>query len=118
MVFFYSLLKPKLEQLKEPIYECFTNVYSYLEMLSTKILERTFSKYPKIISTISEFVNIFLIEEKNQAKALIYSIIDMDINHLFTNDYKYMTNWTTNKPKGRKTNNQIFMKEKVFSSEN
>ena len=99
---FYSLLKPKLEQLKEPIYECFTNVYSYLEMLSTKILERTFSRYPKIISTISEFVNKFLIEEKNKAKSLIDSIIDMDINHLFTNDYDYMTNWTTNKAKGGK----------------
>ena len=99
---FYSLLKPKLEQLKEPINECFTNVYSYLEMLSTKILERTFSRYPKIISTISEFVNKFLLEEKGKAKILIDSIIDMDINHLFTNDYEYMTNWTTNKPKGGK----------------
>ena len=107
---FYSLLKPKLEQLKEPIYECFTNVYSYLEMLSTKILERTFSRYPKIISTIAEFVNKFLIEEKNKAKSLIDSIIDMDINHLFTNDYEYMTNWTTNKPKGGK-NQQPNMNE-------
>ena len=96
---FYYLLKPKLEQLKEPVYECFTNVYSYLEMLSNKILERVFSRYPKMISSISEFVNKFLIEEKNKAKALIDSIIDMDMNHLFTNDYDYMTNWTTNKPK-------------------
>ena len=96
---FYYLLKPKLEQLKEPVYECFTNVYSYLEMLSTRILERVFSRYPKMVSSISEFVNKFLIEEKNKAKALIDSIIDMDINHLFTNDYDYMTNWTTNKPK-------------------
>ena len=79
-------------------------------MLSTKILERTFSRYPKIISTIAEFVNKFLIEEKNKAKSLIDSIIDMDINHLFTNDYEYMTNWTTNKPKGGK-NQQPNMNE-------
>ena len=73
-------------------------------MLSTKILERTFSRYPKMIGSISEFVNKFLIEEKNKAKALIDSIIDMDINHLFTNDYDYMTNWTSNKSKGAKGN--------------
>ena len=39
---FYFLLKPKLEQLKEPVYECYTHAYTYLEMLSIKILEKTF----------------------------------------------------------------------------
>ena len=41
---FSYLLKPKLEQLKEPCRECFSNVYSYLEMLSNKILERVFNR--------------------------------------------------------------------------
>ena len=101
---FYYLLKPKLELIKEPVYECFNNVYSYLEMLSTKILERTFSRYPKMVNTISEFVNKFLVEEKNKAKSLIDSIIDMDINQLFTNDFEYMTKWTQNKSKQGKNN--------------
>ena len=101
---FYYLLKPKLELIKEPVYECFNNVYSYLEMLSTKILERTFSRYPKMVNSISEFVNKFLVEEKNKAKSLIDSIIDMDINQLFTNDFEYMTKWTQNKSKQGKNN--------------
>ena len=116
---FYYLLKPKLEQLKEPVYECFNHVYSYLEMLSTKILEKTFSRYPKMISTISEFVNKFLVEEKVKAKSLIDSIIDMDINHLFTNDYEYMTKFSNmNKAKSTK-NNQPNMGEgkSVFTRE-
>ena len=103
---FYYLLKPKLEQLKEPVYDCFSNFYSYLEMLSTKILEKVFSRYPKIISTVSEFVNKFLVEEKEKAKNLIDSIIDMDINYLFTNDADYVLNWTAFVPKGRKNSTQ------------
>ena len=99
---FSYLLKPKLEQLKEPCNECFSNVYSYLEMLSNKIIERVFSRYPKMIGSISELANKFLLEEKEKAKTLIDSIIDMDINHLFTNDYEYMKSWTSHVTKGAK----------------
>ena len=99
---FSYLLKPKLEQLKEPCNECFSNVYSYLETLSNKILERVFNRYPKMIGSISELANKFLLEEKEKAKALIDSIIDMDVNHLFTNDYEYMKSWTSHVTKGAK----------------
>ena len=98
---FYYLLKPRLEIIKEPINECFTNVYSYLELLSTKILERTFSRFPKVIDEVSEFVNHFLIEEKDRAKHLIDSLVEMDINYLFTNDYEYMTNYANFNPNQR-----------------
>ena len=99
---FYFLLKPKLEQLKEPVNECYTNVYSYLEMLSNKILEKTFSRYPKMITPMSEFINKFLIKKKEKAKSIIDSIIDMDINQLFTNDFEYLTNWVKHIPKAKK----------------
>ena len=103
---FYFLLKPKLEQLKGPVYDCYTNVYTYLEMLSIKILEKTFSRYPKIVSPMSEFINKFLNKEKEKAKKIIDSIIDMDINQLFTNDLDYLTNWMAHIPKG-KNNKQM-----------
>ena len=65
---FYYLLKPQLEVIKEPINETFANVFSYLEMLSSKILERTFSRFPRVIDDISEMVSKFLNEEKDKAK--------------------------------------------------
>ena len=114
---FSYLLKPKLEQLKEPCNECFSNVYSYLERLSNKILERVFSRFPKMINNISELTNKFLLEEKEKAKKLVDSIIDMDVNHLFTNDYEYMTSWTSHVAKGAKHSNagaegrSIFIRE-------
>ena len=112
---FAYLLKPKLEMLKEPCNECFSNVYSYLEMLSNKILERVFSRFPKMISSISELSNKFLLEEKEKAKKLVDSIIDMDINQLFTNDYEYMTNWTSHVKDSKKNEGtegkNIFIRE-------
>jgi hypothetical protein len=114
---FSYLLKPKLEQLKEPCRECFSNVYSYLEMLSNKILERVFNRYPKMISSISEFTTKFLLEEKEKAKTLIDAIIDMDINHLFTNDYEYMTSWVSHVTKGAKQSNAGAEGKSIFIRE-
>ena len=115
---FYFLLKPKLEQLKEPVYECYTHAYTYLEMLSIKILEKTFSRYPKIVGPMSEFINKFLNKKKEKAKAIIDSIIDMDINQLFTNDFEYLTNWVahipkakTNKPANPGEGRSVFIRE-------
>ena len=117
---FYYLLKPQLEVIKEPINETFANVFSYLEMLSSKILERTFSRFPRVIDDISEMVSKFLNEEKDKAKYMVDCIIDMEINYLFTNDYDYMTNYTTFIPKNQEqnkeenahlTSRQIFIRE-------
>ena len=114
---FSYLLKPELEKLKEPCNECFTNVYSYLEMLSNKILERVFNRYPKMISTISEFTNKFLLEEKEKAKVLVDSLIDMDINQLFTNDYEYMSSWTSYATKQSNNNNAGTKDKNIFIRE-
>ena len=117
---FYYLLKPQLEVIKEPINETFANVFSYLEMLSSKILERTFSRFPRVIDDISEMVSKFLNEEKDKAKYMVDCIIDMEINYLFNNDYDYMTNYTTFIPKNQEqnkeenahlTSRQIFIRE-------
>ena len=58
-----------------------------------------------MISTISEFTNKFLLEEKEKAKVLVDSLIDMDINQLFTNDYEYMSSWTSYATKQSNNNN-------------
>jgi len=59
---FFYLLKPELEKLQEPISDTLTEVFSYLEMLSTKILEKTFTRFPRLIDDVNEFVGKFLYE--------------------------------------------------------
>ena len=103
---FTYLLKPQLERLKEPIEECFTEVYQYIDFLSGKILERTFARFPQIINDMGDFINNFLIEVRDKTKYLVDSVVDMEINYLFTNDYEYLNNFTTFIPKNQNQNNQ------------
>ena len=96
---FYYLLRPKLEELREPINECFNEVYSYLEMLAQKVLDRSFTRFPQATSEIGELVNQFMTKEKDKTKYVLDVIVEQEINYLFTNDYDYMQNYTTFIPK-------------------
>ena len=96
---FIYLLRPQLEKLKDPIEECFQNVFQYLDFLSGKILEKTFTRFPQAINDMTDLVTNYLIEERDKTKYLIDSVVDMEINYLFTNDYEYLNNFTTFIPK-------------------
>ena len=99
---FIYLLTPQLEKLKEPIEECFQEVYNYIEMLSGKILEKTFQRFPQIINDMGDFINTFLVQVRDKAKYLVDNIVDMEINYLFTNDTEYLNNFTTFIPKNQR----------------
>jgi dynamin 1-like protein len=99
---FIYLLTPQLEKLKEPIEECFQEVYNYLESLSGKILEKSFQRFPQIINDMGDFINTFLIQVRDKAKYLVDNIVDMEINYLFTNDNEYLNNFTTFIPKNQR----------------
>ena len=96
---FIYLLRPQLEKLRDPIDECFQNVFQYLDFLSGKILEKTFTRFPQAINDLTDLVSNYLIEERDKTKYLIDSVVDMEINYLFTNDYEYLNNFTTFIPK-------------------
>ena len=96
---FIYLLRPQLEKLKDPIEECFQNVFQYLDFLSGKILEKTFTRFPQAVNDMTDLVTNYLIEERDKTKYLIDSVVDMEINYLFTNDYEYLNNFTTFIPK-------------------
>ena len=112
---FYYLLRPELEKLREPIQECLLEVFQYLETLSTKILESSFQRFPRVIDDFNEFVAKFLNEERDKTKYIVDSLVDMEINYLFTNDYEYLTNYTTfipkNQEKDRVDTKNIFIRE-------
>ena len=102
---FIYLLRPQLEKLKDPIEECFQEVFQYIDFLSGKILEKTFTRFPQAINDLTDLVSNYLIEERDKTKYLVDSIVDMEINYLFTNDYDYLNNFTTFIPKNNKSKN-------------
>ena len=99
---FIYLLRPQLEKLKDPIEECFQNVFQYLDLLSGKILEKTFTRFPQAINDMTDLVTNYLMEERDKTKYLVDSIVDMEINYLFTNDPEYLNNFTTFIPKNQR----------------
>ena len=105
---FIYLLRPQLEKLKDPIEECFQEVFQYLDFLSGKIMEKIFIRFPQAINDMTDLVSNYLIEERDKTKYLVDSIVDMEINYLFTNDYDYLNNFTTFIPKQQR---QQMMKE-------
>ena len=110
---FIYLLRPHLEKLKEPIEECFSDVFEYLEFLSKKILEKVFTKFPQAINDINDLISNYLIEEKDKAKYLLDSIVDMEINYFFTNDYEYLNNFSTFTSKSQNQINNANMSNNI-----
>ena len=96
---FIYLLRPQLEKLKDPIEECFQEVFQYIDFLSGKIMEKTFTRFPQAINDMTDLVSNYLIEERDKTKYLIDCVVDMELNYLFTNDYDYLNNFTTFIPK-------------------
>ena len=57
---------------------------------------------------MTDLVTNYLIEERDKTKYIIDSMVDMEINYLFTNDPEYLNNFTTFIPKHQRPpmNNQ------------
>ena len=96
---FIYLLRPQLEKLKDPIEDCFQDTFQYIDFLSGKILEKTFTRFPQAINDMTDLVTNYLLEEKEKTKYIIDSVVEMEINYLFTNDREYLDNFTSFLPK-------------------
>jgi hypothetical protein len=112
---FFYLLKPELEKLREPVFDCLDETYNYMESLSQKLLDRVFFKFPNITFVVREFILEFLQEQKEKCNYILESLVDMHINYLFTNDHEYLQNFTTFIPKQqekeRMDSKNIFIRE-------
>ena len=100
--------------------------YGALSDDEEKILEKTFTRFPQAVNDMTDLVTNYLMEERDKTKYLIDSVVEMEINYLFTNDYEYLNNFTTfipkhqrpvqnnmgnnNQPKGQQFGNQSNMR--------
>ena len=50
---------------------------------------------------MTDLVTNYLIEERDKTKYIVDSLVDMEINYLFTNDKEYLNNFTTFIPKNQ-----------------
>ena len=89
-----ELLEPLFEKLKNPIQECFRNVFQYLTFISRKILVKIFNKFPNELNNMNEIINNYLNQKGNKTQFLIESVFNMETKYLFTNDQNYLENFS------------------------
>ena len=65
-----------------------------------------FARFPQAINDMTDLISAYLFEERDKTKYLLDSIVDMEINYLFTNDYDYLNNFTTFIPKSNQIQNK------------
>lgn len=90
-------------------------IFQYLESISNKVMERVFLRFPTIISDMNDFVSNYLNSEKDKTSFIVESLIDMEINYLFTNDYNYLNNFTTFIPKNQEKGNLYDTKNVILN---
>ena len=114
---FIYLLRPQLEKLKDPIEDCFNDVFQYIDFLSGKILEKTFTRFPQAVNDMTDLITNYLLEEREKTKYIIDSVVEMEINYLFTNDREYLDNFTAFIPKHQKHQSQQMSNNNINNKE-
>ena len=75
--FFNSILRPKLEQLKNPIETFFKNICLCVDFLSKKVLIKIFSRFPQAIGDMNLLLQNYLLAVYGKTNYLIDSVVDM-----------------------------------------
>lgn len=87
---FYALLIPLLKDMREPAQDCITEIYSVLEELSIKILDRVCEKVPQLKQEVQENVLKHLTSVRDKTRECVDMVIDSEVGYIFTNDIEYL----------------------------
>ena len=87
-VFIY-LINPQLEKLRDPALELIQDTYQQLEMNAQQIVDKIFQRFPSMIPEIMEIITKVISKQRDHVRELVESIIDAELNYLFTNDLNY-----------------------------
>nr|CAJ20697.1 DyNamin-like protein, putative [Toxoplasma gondii RH] len=88
---FEYLILPYLKRIQAPVIECLDRVSQTLELLSQKIANRVFGRFPALAEKVLELSQEILIRERDHTKVILQQIVDAETGYLFTNDAKYLS---------------------------
>mmetsp|Transcript_13203 Transcript_13203/g.38124 ORF Transcript_13203/g.38124 Transcript_13203/m.38124 type:complete len:488 (-) Transcript_13203:3281-4744(-) len=87
---FEYLILPHLRKVHAPVLECLDRVSQTLELLSQKIANRVFSRFPKLAEQVLEQTQTIMLREKDTVKTILENLVAAETGYLFTNDSKYL----------------------------
>lgn len=88
---FRSLLVPQLAKLKEPIYSTLDFIFMELQELAGELNQKVFSRFPDLLSLVNEITNKKLMDLKSQTEMILDTLMEGEMNTVFTNDAKYLS---------------------------
>jgi hypothetical protein len=88
---FRSLLVPQLAKLSEPTYSTLDFIYMELVELAGELNHKVFSRFPDLLSMVNDITNKKLLDLKSQTEETIDTLMEGEMNTVFTNDSKYLS---------------------------
>lgn len=88
---FRSLLVPQLAKLKDPAYSTLDFIYMELVELAGELNAKVFSRFPDLLALVNDITNKKLADLKSQTETILDTLIEGEMNTVFTNDAKYLS---------------------------
>lgn len=87
---FEFLALPHLHKIQIPAVECVHNVASALDLLSQRMAQAVFRRFPKLAEVALEMTQNIIQREKDAARIIVEQQVACHIGYLFTNDPVYL----------------------------
>lgn len=83
---FLALINPKLESLRDPIFQVLEECKVILENKGYEQLDQVFKKFPKLLIEVKDSFSRFLVADKNVTRNILENLVKSEENYLYTND--------------------------------
>eukprot|EP00435_Cladocopium_sp_Y103_P070024 s91_g34.t1 len=88
---FEYLALPHLQRIAIPAVECVHNVASALDVLSQRMANAVFRRFPKLAEVSLEMTANIIQEQKEKTRVVVEQQVSCAVGYLFTNDLSYLT---------------------------
>jgi hypothetical protein len=88
---FRSLLVPQLAKLRDPTYTTLDFIYMELVELAGELNYKVFSRFPDLLAMVNDITNKKLTDLKAQTEEILDTLLEGEMNTVFTNDAKYLS---------------------------
>jgi len=85
------LLVPQIAKLKDPTYTTLDEIYQELLELAGELNGKVFSRFPDLLAMVNDITNKKLSDLKEQTEQILDTLMEGEINTVFTNDAKYLS---------------------------
>eukprot|EP01053_Blabericola_migrator_P007503 Blabericola_migrator_1__7502@NODE_382_length_9143_cov_306_926399_g305_i0_p1_GENE_NODE_382_length_9143_cov_306_926399_g305_i0NODE_382_length_9143_cov_306_926399_g305_i0_p1_ORF_typecomplete_len800_score142_39Dynamin_M/PF01031_20/9_4e62Dynamin_M/PF01031_20/9_1e02Dynamin_N/PF00350_23/5_3e48GED/PF02212_18/4_3e03GED/PF02212_18/5_5e20FeoB_N/PF02421_18/37FeoB_N/PF02421_18/0_004MMR_HSR1/PF01926_23/0_00013AIG1/PF04548_16/0_29TetR_C_20/PF17925_1/8_1e03TetR_C_20/PF17925_1/9_6TetR_C_20/PF17925_1/4_3e02_NODE_ len=98
---FEYLILPHLKKIHFPVMECLERVSQTLELLSQRLANRVFCRFPELAAEILDLSQNILLQHKAHTQQVLENLVAAETGYLFTNDAKYLTEHGAMLPMGQ-----------------